>query len=99
MEVYNIVKEITEQKEEIEHILECWLAWYRDVAVVKSIRSEDLYYKDYQQQLLDMSYKLTYNKVSQNIEFIKTAILDIKQNIYSTFVIENLLLKLKERKK
>lgn len=99
MEIYEIVKEITDDKENIERLLEFWLLWYRDIAVVKATNSSNLYYKDYQQQLLDMSSKLTYNKVSQNIEFIKKAILDIRQNIYSTFVIENLLLKLKERKK
>ena len=99
MELYEIVKEITDDKENIERILEFWLLWYRDVAVVKATNNDNLYYKDYKQQLLDMSSKLTYNKVSQNIEFIKCAILDIRQNIYSTFVIENLLLKLKERKK
>ncbi|MBE6024158.1 MAG: DNA polymerase III subunit delta' [Cellulosilyticum sp.] len=99
MEIYDIVKEITDQKEEIERILQFWLYWYRDIAIVKATNNRDLYYKDCQQQLLDMSYKLTYNKVSQNIESIKLAILDIKQNIYSTFVIENLLLQLKERKK
>lgn len=99
MELYDIVKEITDQKEEIESILNFWLLWYRDIAVIKAANSDDLYYKDYQHQLLDMSSKLTYNKVSQNIECIKHAILDINQNVYSTFVIENLLLKLKERKK
>ena len=99
IELYDIVKELTDDKENIERILEFWLLWYHDLAVVKATNTNDLYYKDYEQQLLDMSYKLTYNKVSQNIEFIKSAILDIRQNIYSTFVIENLLLKLKERKK
>ena len=99
LQLYDLVKEITDQKENIEQILEFWLYWYRDVAVIKASGSEDLYYLDYQKQLLDMSQNITYNKVSQNIESIKYAILDIKQNIYSTFVIENLLLKLKERKK
>ncbi len=99
LQLYDLVKEITDQKEQIESILEFWLYWYRDIAVIKAAGDEDLYYKDYQKQLLDMADKLTYNKVSQNIEFIKNAILDIKQNIYNTFVIENLLLKLKERKK
>ena len=99
LQLYDLVKEITDQKENIEQILEFWLYWYRDVAVIKASGSEDLYYLDYQKQLLDMSQNITYNKVSQNIESIKYAILDIKQNIYCTFVIENLLLKLKERKK
>lgn len=99
MEIYDLVKEMTDLKDDLEQILKFWLLWYRDVAVYKTSKSRDLYYIDYQKQLLDMSSKLTYNKVSQNIEHIKKAILDIKQNIYSTFVIENLLLQLKERKK
>ncbi|WP_180270835.1 DNA polymerase III subunit delta' [Sporanaerobium hydrogeniformans] len=97
--VYDLVKEITEQKEEIEKILEHWLLWYRDIAIIKAVGIGDLYYSDYQQQLLDIAYKLTYNKVSQNIDCIIKALADMRQNIYSTFVIENLLLRLKERKK
>lgn len=99
VQLYDLVKEITDQKEDIGRILSFWLLWYRDIAIIKTVNSKDLYYIDYQKQLLDMANKLTYNKVSQNIEYIKQGILDIKQNIYSTFVIENLLLKLKERKK
>lgn len=97
--VYDLVKQITDQKDSIEKILEFWLLWYRDIAVLKTTQTSDLYYIDQQKLLLDMAYKLTYNKVSHNIDHIKTALLDIKQNIYHTFVIENLLLKLKERKK
>ncbi|WP_069998746.1 DNA polymerase III subunit delta' [Cellulosilyticum sp. I15G10I2] len=97
--VYDLVKELTDQKDLIERILEFWLLWYRDIAVVKKTGTSDLYYIDQEKHLLDMAYKLTYNKVSNNIDNIKTALLDIKQNIYNTFVIENLLLKLKERKK
>lgn len=99
MEVYDLVKEIIDQKENIEKILEFWLLWYVDIAVAKTTNIEDLYYIDRRKLLLDMARKLTYNKVSDNIDYIKTALLDIKYNIYSTFVIENLLLRLKERKK
>ena len=99
IDIYDLVKEITEEKESLEQILQFWLLWYRDIAVYKATKSTDLYYIDYHKQLLDMSSKLTYNKVSKNIEHVKKAILDIKQNIYSTFVIENLLLQMKERKK
>lgn len=97
--LYNLVKEITEQKEEIERLLEYWLYWYRDIALLKATQTEALYYSDYQQQLLDRASILTYNKVSQSIDCIIKALTDIRQNIYGTFVIENLLLKLKERKK
>jgi len=99
IEVYNLVKDISEQKDNIEDILEFWLFWYRDVAVLKTAGATDLYYTDHLKLLLDTSHKLTYNKISENIDHIKNALIDIKQNIYHTFVIENLLLKLKERKK
>lgn len=99
IEVYDLVKELTDQKEQLEKTLEFWLLWYRDIAVLKATKTNNLYYIDYQKQLLDMAHKLTYNKVSDNIDHIKSALLDIKQNIYHTFVIENLLLKMKERKK
>lgn len=99
IEVYDLVKDLTDQKDMIEKILEFWLLWYRDIAVLKTTKSEDLYYSDHQKLLLDRAYKLTYNKISENIDHVKTALLDIKHNIYSTFVIENLLLNLKERKK
>lgn len=97
IELYDLVKEITDRKEDLEQILNFWLLWYRDLLIVKLTDNHSLYYEDYKGQLLDMSSKLTYNKLSQNLKFIKTALLDIKQNIYSTFVIENLLLQLKER--
>ncbi|MDF2613831.1 MAG: holB [Clostridia bacterium] len=99
IEVYDLVKDITDQKDIIEKILEFWLLWYIDAAVLKSAKTNDLYYIDHEKLLLDTSHKLTYNKISDNIECIKSALIDIKQNIYHTFVIENLLLKLKERKK
>ena len=99
MEVYDLVKVICEDKGVIGSILNFWELWYRDLAVLKSTGSEALYYLDYHSSLLDMSRKLTYNKISTNMDLIKGAKVQIEQNIYPTFVIENLLLKLKERKK
>ena len=99
IEVYDIVEEVVEQKEYLDKIFNFWLQWYRDLAVLKSTGSDELYFVDYYSSLLDMSNKLTYNKISQNIGCIKDAISGLKQNIYSLFIIENLLLKLKERKK
>ena len=46
-----------------------------------------------------MASKLTYNTIDRHIKLIKDATMQINQNIYPTFVIENLLLKIKERKK
>lgn len=98
MQLYDIVKEICDQKDQITKILDFWLLWYRDVALLKSTGSDNLYYLDYKSELLDTAHKLTYNKISSNIVSIKEAKRDIEQNIYAMFVIENLLLKLKERK-
>lgn len=99
IQMYQLVQEICENKEVILQILDFWTLWYRDIAILKSTGSERLYYLDYQSKLLDMSYKLTYNKISTDIEAIKKSKIEINQNIYMTFIIENLLLKLKERKK
>lgn len=99
MGLYELVKEICDQKESILQILDFWLLWHRDIALQKSTGSDNLYYLDYKSDILDTAYKLTYNKISTNIVSIKEAKREIEQNIYATFVIENLLLKLKERKK
>ena len=99
MQVYTLQKHICEEKELIGALLAFWLLWYRDLAVLKATGKGSLYYLDYKMQLLDMSSKLTYNTIDRHIKLIQNAIMQINQNIYPTFVIENLLLKLKERKK
>lgn len=99
IQVYTLQKQICDDKELIQLLLEFWLLWYRDLAVLKATGKEHLYYLDYKMQLLDMSSKLTYNTIDRHIKLIQNAIRQMNQNIYSTFVIENLLLKLKERKK
>lgn len=98
-EVYELVKELCDQKEVLIEILDLWVLWYRDIGILKSIDNPNLYYADYKEQLLDITYKLPYNKITTSINLIKQAKIEINQNIYATFVIENLLLKLKERKK
>ncbi|MDA3732794.1 DNA polymerase III subunit delta' [Niameybacter massiliensis] len=99
MNMYDLVKVICDEKEFISSMLHFWLLWYRDLAVLKATGNENLYYLDYQFHLLDMSSKLTYNTIDKHIKLIKNAQTQINQNIYATFVIENLLLKLKEKKK
>lgn len=99
MKVYDLQKEICENKEFTIALLEFWLLWYRDLAVLKVAGEGNLYYLDYKVHLLDMSSKLTYNTIDRHIKLVKNSITQINQNIYSTFVVENLLLKLKERKK
>ncbi|MGL4799375.1 MAG: ATP-binding protein [Cellulosilyticaceae bacterium] len=99
MKVYDYVKTICEEKEQIDDILTFWELWYRDLALLKSTDTDKLYYLDYKYGLLDMASKLTYNKIGTHIDLIRQAKIQINQNIYPTFVIENLLLKLKERKR
>lgn len=99
MELYSIVKEICDKKEEITTILDFWELWYRDIAIAKSLKTDNFYYLDYKSQLLDIAEKLTYNKISSNLEHIKESRRAIGQNVNTTLIIENLLLKLKERKK
>ena len=99
MQLYDLVKVICEEKDQIGPMLDFWELWYRDLALLKSTDSTNLYYLDYHTSLLDMASKLTYNKISTNIDLVRQAKIQLTQNIYATFVIENLLLKLKERKK
>ncbi|MGL6173035.1 MAG: DNA polymerase III subunit delta' [Cellulosilyticaceae bacterium] len=99
MEMYQIVKAICDQKEHIVEILEFWELWYRDIAIAKNVNTDNFYYLDYKSQLLDIAHKLTYNKISSNIEQIRQARQALGQNVNTTLIIENLLLKLKERKK
>lgn len=99
IEMYNLVKTICDEKEFIGSMLRFWLFWYRDLAILKATGEGNLYYLDYKSHLLDMTSKLTYNTIDRHIKLIKNAQTQINQNIYATFAIENLLLKLKEKKK
>lgn len=99
IEMYQLVKTICDQKEQIIDILYFWELWYRDLAIAKNISTDNFYYLDYKSQLLDIAHKLTYNKISSNLEQIKQAKQALGQNVNTTLIIENLLLKLKERKK
>lgn len=103
IKLYQVIDELAEKKEELEDILGFWLLWYRDMAILKSagnIQERNILYNiDYKKELLYTAGKLTYNKINYILELIKQAILDIKRNIYPLFVIENLLLKMKERKR
>lgn len=99
IEMYGLVKVICDQKEALTQILDFWELWYRDLAIAKSVSTDNFYYLDYKSQLLDIAQKLTYNKISLNLEQIRQAKQAIGQNVNTTLIIENLLLKLKERKK
>ncbi|MGL4362037.1 MAG: DNA polymerase III subunit delta' [Cellulosilyticaceae bacterium] len=99
IELYDLVKTICGNKDKMVEMLNFWELWYRDIAILKSTKSDKLYYLDYHSTLLDSSSKLTYNKISTNLDAIKEAKKQISQNAYGMFIIENLLLKLKERKK
>lgn len=103
VQLYQIVDELVEKKEDLIDILNFWLLWYRDVAILKAsektTENEILYNIDNTKQLLYTASKLTYNKINHILELIKQSILDIRRNIYPLFVIENLLLKMKERKR
>ncbi len=98
MQLYTHVKELVDQKEKLGQILQLWLLWYRDLALIKAGEKERLYYKDYESTLLDTSSKLTYNMICKQTDLIKNAKLQIEQNINPTLAVENLLLKLKEKK-
>ena len=96
LELYNVVQEVAEQKAYIDQILKFWLLWFRDVMIVKTTDSKDLYFIDYINAVTDNANKFSYTKLSKVIEQIKQAIIDVKQNINITFILENLLLTIKK---
>ncbi len=97
IKLYDIVNTLIEDKEKLINILDFWILWYRDIMLCKRIVTTNLYYYDYQSTLLDIASKLTYNKISIDMKNIQKSRMDITKNIYPLFVIENLLMKLKEK--
>ncbi|OON90712.1 MAG: hypothetical protein ATN32_03355 [Candidatus Epulonipiscium fishelsonii] len=96
IEMYTLINNILKYKDNIGDILNFWFLWYRDLAMIKSINSPQLYFQDEEMYLRIMSDQYTYNKISINLNIIQKSKLDIEKNLNSLFVIEHLLLELKK---
>ncbi|OOO00474.1 MAG: hypothetical protein ATN35_07125 [Epulopiscium sp. Nele67-Bin004] len=96
--LYKIADELVEDKLRLVEILNFWELWYRDIMIYKTNNQAILYYPDYEGLLIDICNKLTYNKISMNLKVIQKSRIDISNNVYAMFVVENLLLDLKEKK-
>ena len=67
IDLYDIVAEIDKDREHLPQILDFWMIWYRDMLMVKKFETgEHIFYKDFEDQLLDRSKELTYNKINNN---------------------------------
>ncbi|OOB78988.1 MAG: hypothetical protein BEN19_08390 [Epulopiscium sp. Nuni2H_MBin003] len=96
--LYGIIDELVENKDKLNTLLDYWLLWYRDIFLYKRIQTTDLYYSDYLNEIICACNNISYSKISSDINTINNAKVDINKNVYLLLVIENLLLKLKERK-
>ncbi len=96
--LYKIADELVADKSHLIEVLNFWELWYRDIMVYKTNKQAILYYPDYEALLIDICTKLTYNKISMSLKVLQKSRIDISNNVYAMFVVENLLLDLKEKK-
>lgn len=100
MELYDIVAEIDKERDIFPQILDFWMIWYRDILMYKKLEDEKyIFYKDFKNVLLDRAKKLPYNSINNHFYEIINAKNQLENNVNFTLIIENLLLKLKERNK
>lgn len=95
MTVYNMVTQITELKEDITSYLNFWLFWYRDIICIKGNEVNDLYFADYLNELKEMAEKLSFRQIGNHLDYLKQAIPDVLSNVNNTFIIEQLLLNIR----
>ncbi|OON97509.1 MAG: hypothetical protein ATN36_03155 [Epulopiscium sp. Nele67-Bin005] len=97
--VYSLVNEIVEEKEKIMDMLNFWFLFYRDVAFVKSMETSDLYFLDYKKYIKEQAANVSFYRIGANLDAIQEAKNKLNKNVYGLFVMENLLLSLKNRSK
>lgn len=100
VELYDMAEELDKDRSKLTQILDFWIIWYRDLLMYKMFEKDNyIFYKDFKNVLLDRSKKLTYNRINDNFYKIIKAKEQLDKNINAMFVIENLLLDIKERNK
>lgn len=100
IELYDIVDAIDKDRDNIPQILDFWLIWYRDILMYKMFNDDRyIFFKDFQDMILDRSKELSYNRISNNFNEIIAAKNRLDKNINIMLIIETLLLEIKERKK
>ncbi|ONI42342.1 hypothetical protein AN639_12740 [Candidatus Epulonipiscium fishelsonii] len=93
--MYSLIDDILKHKDNICDTLDFWILWYRDLAMMKSIKNPKLYFLDEEMYLKNISNQHTHNKISRDLNMIQKAKIDIEKNLNPLFVMENLFIELK----
>lgn len=87
---------VMKEKEDMELGLDLLLYAYRDIVSLKAGLQAELTFPDHQQQLRTLSMKMTYNRLSENMESILQAKKKLYGNMNRTLLMEQLVLNLQE---
>lgn len=87
---------VMKEKEDLERGLDLLLYAYRDIVAMKAGLQADLTFPDQQQNFRALSMKMTYNRLSDNMEAVLQAKKKVYANMNSTLLMEQLVLNLQE---
>lgn len=87
---------VMKEKEDMELGLDLLLYAYRDIVSLKAGLQAELTFPDHQQHLRTLSMKMTYNRLSENMESILQAKKKLYGNMNRTLLMEQLVLNLQE---
>ncbi|MBD7986036.1 DNA polymerase III subunit delta' [Sporosarcina sp. Sa2YVA2] len=87
---------VMKEKEDLERGLDLLLYAYRDIVAMKAGLQADLTFPDQQQNFRALSMKMTYNRLSDNMEAILQAKKKVYANMNRTLLMEQLVLNLQE---
>ena len=84
------------EKEDMERALDLLLYAYRDIVAMKAGLQAELAFPDQQQNFRALSMKMTYNRLSDNMEAVLQAKKKMYANMNRTLLMEQLVLNLQE---
>ena len=84
------------EKEDMELALDLLLFAYRDIMAIKANPQILTTYPDYFQMLQDISYRTSYERLSEQMQAILNARVSVGRNMNRTLLMEQLMLKLQE---
>lgn len=93
--VFEAQKQLEVYKEDIDHILDIFYMWYRDVMVLKSTENDKyVIQKDKIEQLKLVASQLTYNSIFGALDIIEDTRYKLSRNANFSLAIELMLLKI-----
>ncbi|SDC54429.1 MULTISPECIES: DNA polymerase III subunit delta' [unclassified Candidatus Frackibacter] len=100
VEVFELVKEILDYKDEINNILKDIEMFYRDLILYKGSKNTDLIVNfDYEEDIIELSKEYTFTELQSVIEYVEEISNLIKNtNVKLQLALEVMLLKIKEKR-